>query len=87
MKSYFITLRSLTDAHRGQQAFQEEGLECTLRRTNRWMQQRGCGYGLAVKLIGIAQGLDILRRKGIPYRRAYRLYPDHVVEEVAYGLS
>ncbi len=87
MKSYFITLRSLTDAQRGQKALEREGLECKLRRTNRWMQQRGCGYGLAVKLIGISQGLEILRRAGIPYRRAYRLYPDNVVEEVKYGLS
>ena len=82
MKAYLITFRSITYAQRGEQALSREGIVCHLRRTPRWMEQRGCGYAVETKLADIAMGTRILTREGIPYRKTYQLSGDGgVVEE------
>ena len=49
MKTFFLTFRSITQAQRTERAFERAGMACVLRRTPRWMQERGCGYGVEVK--------------------------------------
>lgn len=82
MKTYLITFRSITYAQRGQQALRREGISSTLRRTPRWMEQRGCGYGVEAKMADALVGTRILDREGIGYRKAYRLTEDGAVEEL-----
>ena len=81
MKAYLITFRSITYAQRAEQALNREGIRCNLRRTPRWMEQRGCGYGIEAKLADGSQVTGILNREGIPYRKVYRLTQDGAVEE------
>ena len=81
MKAYLITFRSITYAQRGEQAMKKEGVRCNLRRTPRWMEERGCGYAVEAKLADITLGTQILRREGIPYRKVYSLTGDGAVEE------
>ena len=80
MKSYFITFRSITLAQRAESAMRAEGYRCYMRRTPRWMEERGCGYGVEVKLTDIRQGLELLRKAGISYRRSYLQTEDGTVE-------
>lgn len=87
MKSFFITFRSITYAQRCERIFGAQGLKCHMRRTPRWMEERGCGYGVEVKLGELEQGLQILRKEQIPFRKSYLLHPDGAVEELRHDLS
>lgn len=83
VKSFFLTFRSITYAQRAELAFSREGIPCYMRRAPKWMEERGCGYGLEVKLSALKQGLDILRREKITFRKSYLLHPDGTVEEMS----
>ena len=87
MKSFFLTFRSITQAQRAERAFARAGLECILRRTPRWMEERGCGYGVEVKCPDLRTGLEVLRQERIPFRKSYLLHGDGVVEEISHDLS
>lgn len=78
--SYFITLRSVTYAQRGERALRQAGIWCELQRTPRWMEEKGCGYSLVVRHPGNA--LEVLRQKQVPYRKVYRREDDGTMEEV-----
>ena len=82
MKTFFLTFRSITQAQRAERAFAREGMGCTLRRTPRWMEERGCGYGVEVKCPDLKAGLQVLRQEKLPFRKSYLLHTDGVVEEV-----
>lgn len=81
MKFYYITFRSVTFAQRGERALQQEGIRCTLLRTPKWMEQRGCGYCLRLWTADVVPALDALRRAGVPLRRVYLQQRDGQLEE------
>ena len=87
MKTFFITFRSITWAQRCQRIFEREGIRCTMRRAPRWMENRGCSYGVEAKLREPEQGLKLLEREKIPFRNCYLLHPDGTVEELGHDLS
>ena len=87
MKSFFLTFRSITHAQRAERAFGRAGFMCTMRRTPRWMEERGCGYGVEIKCSSLRQGLEVLRQEKIPFRKSYLLHGDGVVEEQRDDLS
>ena len=82
MKTFFLTFRSITQAQRAERAFARAGMAVTLRRTPRWMEERGCGYGVEVKCPELCQGLEVLRREKLPFRKSYLLHPDGVAEVI-----
>ena len=82
MKTFFLTFRSITQAQRAERAYAKAGMACTMRRTPRWMEERGCGYGVEVKCPDLKSGLEVLRREKIPFRKSYLLHPDGAVEEL-----
>ena len=82
MKSYLITFRSITLAQRAEAVLAENSISCHMRRTPRWMEEKGCGYAVEAKLADLSQGTNLLRRKGIPFRKGYRLTGDGTAEEV-----
>lgn len=86
MKSYFVTFRSVTYAQRGEQTLARAGMQTRLRRTPRWMEERGCGYGVEVKLGTLEEGLALLRRQQIPWRRIWLMKPGGEMEEVRHDL-
>ena len=86
MKSFFLTFRSITQAQRAERAYSRAGMGCTLRRTPRWMEERGCGYGVEVKCPDLKIGLEVLHREKIPFRKSYLLHADGVVEEIVHDL-
>ena len=87
MKTFFLTFRSITHAQRAERAFDRQGMRCFLRRTPRWMEERGCGYGVEVKCARAEEALAVLHREKIPFRKSYLLHPDGTVEELHDDLS
>ena len=82
MKTYLITFRSVTHAQRGEQALNRAGIRTRLRRTPRWMEERGCGYALEASLSRLEEGLEILRGQQIPWRRTWLMKSGGELEEV-----
>ena len=80
MKSFLITFRSITVAQRAQKALERQEIHSNLRRTPRWMEERGCGYGLEVKVAEPESVTALLEQQGIPYRKVYRIGADGTVE-------
>lgn len=79
MHGYLITFRSVTPAQRGEALLKKHGYDCALRRTPRWMEEKGCGYSLSVKDgMGAAA---LLRRQQIPFGKVY-LKRNEGMEEV-----
>ena len=87
MKTFFLTFRSITQAQRAERAFAKAGMACILRRTPRWMEERGCGYGGEVQCPALRAGLEVLRREKISFRKSYLLHPDGTVEELGHDLA
>lgn len=82
MNVYFITFRSVTLAQRGERLLTEEGIQCTLQRTPRWMETQGCGYALRVRTVALTRILQILKQNRITLRRVYLQREDGALEEV-----
>ena len=83
MKFYFITFRSVTPAQRGEQLLNKAGFRATLLRTPKWMEAQGCGYSLRLWTDQIQPAVNLLREKGIGFRRVYIQIPDGTLEELA----
>ena len=71
MHVFFITVRSVTFGQRAERVLKKDGIFCTLQRTPKWMEQRGCGYCLRLRneWKAAAAALD---RAGVEYRKIYR---------------
>ena len=80
MSIYCITFRSVTLAQRGERVLRDNGMQCTLARTPRWMEERGCGYCLRLRneWRAAAAALDWA---GVEYRKIYHQNGD-TAEEV-----
>ena len=83
MKYCLITFRSVTPAQRGEQVLQRAGVECSLQRTPRWMQEQGCGYSLRVKFADSARCVALLRGGEISYRKIYLRSENGTIEELS----
>ncbi len=77
-----ITFRSVTPAQRGEGVLRRAGLICTLQRTPRWMEEKGCGYSLRVPFQTAAQCVTLLRDQEIPFRKVYLHRDQGRVEEL-----
>ena len=83
MKQCLITFRSVTPAQRSEQLLRRSGVECTLQRTPRWMEQQGCGYSLALRQEDAQMAALILRKHSISYRKIYCRVENGAYEELA----
>ena len=73
MEFCIITFRSVTPAQRGEGILRREGISCSLQRTPRSLAEQGCGYSIRVRCAQLGQAVELLRQRGIAYRKAYRL--------------
>ena len=71
MDSCMITFRSVTPAQRGEVLLRRWGISCAIHRTPHMLAEQGCGYSLDVNRRELPQALELLRSKGIPFRKAY----------------
>lgn len=82
MKSGYITFRSVTLAQKGEGAVRRAGMECTLQRTPRWMEEQGCGYCLRLRERDVQPAVLLLRENEISFRRLYISRENGKMEEV-----
>lgn len=82
MKSYYITVRSVTYAQRGEQILTRHGIRCAIQRTPRWMEEQGCGYCLRVWTVDVGEAVRILLDAQLPIRKVYARRGDGGLEEL-----
>ena len=82
MKNCIITFRSVTPAQRAEAYLQRAGVDCTLQRTPRWMEEKGCGYSLKMGCDDLMTAAAMLRHASIPFRKAYSLHDNGTPEEL-----
>ena len=82
MKKCIITFRSVTPAQRAEGVLRRAGVECSVQRTPKWMEEKGCGYSLRLDCRDIMTAALILREAGISYRRSYSLTEQGTLEEL-----
>ncbi len=79
----FITFRSVTPAQRGEVSLRKSGIRCSLGRTPREMEAKGCGYCIRLRQEHMVNAVRILREGQIPFRKVYLQYENGTTEEVA----
>ena len=82
MDTCLITFRSVTPAQRGESALRREGIACAIQRTPKQLADQGCGYSLRVRYTQQQKATEILRYRGIAYRKTYCLQngnPEEVI--------
>lgn len=84
MDGYWITFSSITPAQRGEGVLKRNRIFCTLRRTPRWMEAKGCGYSLQVRPNDWEFAVALLKNENISFRKVYKMRPDGQGEEVAF---
>ncbi len=80
MKMDYITFRSVTPAQRGQRVLMQGGIDCSLQRTPRWMEERGCGYCLRIRHGDMPQAVALLRGNALGFSKVYAGTNDGVEE-------
>ena len=71
MEFCMITFRSVTPAQRGESLLRKEGIPCTLQRTPKVLADQGCGYSIRLNSTQLQRATELMRQKGIAYRKAY----------------
>ena len=82
MNIYCITFRSVTLAQRGERVLAASGLRCTLARTPRWMEERGCGYCLRLQRGDVERAVAILRREQVAFSKVYSMVDGNPEEQL-----
>lgn len=82
MKYCLITFRSVTPAQRGERVLSRAGIDCTLARTPKWMEQQGCGYSLRVQTHKAEESVGLLRQEKVKFQKIYLLRENGKTEEL-----
>jgi hypothetical protein len=82
VKPYYITFRSVTYAQRGERVLQNAGIRSVLQRSPAVIQERGCGYSLAVGPGDLNRALGLLLQGSVPFRKVYVREGEGVLREV-----
>ena len=82
MRSICITFRSVTLAQRGERILRTGGVDCTLQRTPRWMEERGCGYCLRLRPQDADRAVQLLRMSGVTYSKVLAIQDQGRAEEL-----
>ncbi len=82
MKFYYVTFRSVTHGQRGEKLLKHQGIRCSLLRTPKWMESKGCGYSLRIWTEDISRPLGLLRRENVAMQRVYIQTAEGILEEM-----
>ena len=82
MKNCIITFRSVTPAQRAEDVLHHAGVNCTIQRTPKWMEEKGCGYSLRLDCGEIMASAMLLRQAGVSFRKAYSVGENGTPEEL-----
>ena len=81
MKNCMLTFRSVTPAQRAEEYLKRAGVTCTIQRTPRWMEEKGCGYSLRLWTADVKPALLALQQAQVPMRKVYLQGRDGQLEE------
>ena len=82
MRNCIITFRSVTPAQRAEAYLHRAGVECTVQRTPKWMEEKGCGYSVRIACADAMAAAALLRQAGIGFKRVYNLTESGAPEEL-----
>ncbi len=82
MRMHFITFRSVTPAQRAQRVLRDAEISCTLQRTPRPMQDRGCGYCLRLRPWDTPAALELLQQNNVLFSKVYAAENGQIEEVV-----
>ena len=82
MKNCILTFRSVTPAQRAEDYLHRAGVDCTLQRTPKWMEDKGCGYSIRLSCRDLMTAAALLRQSGISFKKAYSLGDNGMPEEL-----
>lgn len=82
MKNCMITFRSITPAQRAEEVLKRTRVACTIQRTPKWMEEKGCGYSIRLDCRDLLVASALLRDAGVAFRSAYSLGEGGRVEEL-----
>ena len=82
MENCLITFRSVKPAQRADILLRRSGFKCSLRRTPRWMEERGCGYSIQVNYTDVSNCVNILRSQKVQFRKVYLIRENGGAEEL-----
>ncbi len=82
MRNCIITFRSVTPAQRAEEVLHRAGVECTVQRTPKWMEEKGCGYSVRVSREDVMAAAMLLRQAGVGFKKAYALGDNGMPEEL-----
>ena len=82
MRNCILTFRSVTPAQRAEEALHRAGVNCTIQRTPKWMEEKGCGYSVRMDQKDIMVAAALLRQAGIGFRKAYAINENGAPEEL-----
>ena len=83
MKNCMITFRSVTPAQRAEETLRRAGFNCTIQRTPKWMEERGCGYCLRLSRHQLSEAVRLLRTGKVPFRKVYSLEEGGQAREIS----
>lgn len=82
MKDCLITFRSITPVQRAESILKQAGIRCSLQRTPKWMEEKGCGYSLKVPAGHLQTVIELLKAQNVPYRKIYCVRQNGTTEEM-----
>jgi hypothetical protein len=82
MRFCYITFRSVTLAQRGERTLRKAGVDCSLQRTPRWMEERGCGYCLRLRPKDTLKAVELLRTCDVVFSKVFTTNEQGMVEEL-----
>lgn len=82
MDSFMITFSSVTPAQSGEATLRKAGFTCSLQRTPRWMEAKGCGYSVRLRAERVEDAIRILQERKVRFRKVYKREKDGTVTEV-----
>lgn len=82
MKACLITFRSVTPVQRAESLLRREGISCSLQRTPKWMEEKGCGYSLRVPVGRLHRALELLGEQNVAFRKVYCVGDNGTAEEM-----
>lgn len=71
MEWYHITFRSVTPAQGAERLLRRSGIDAALMRALRQISAEGCGYSLRIRGQEGAKAVQLLKSKGLPFKRVF----------------
>lgn len=82
MYQFYLTFRSMTRAQSAAAALLRNGIAAAFMRAPKSLSAQGCGYALQLDGANLQAAALVLRREGLFFEHAYRVYPGQPLWEV-----